>query len=302
MIRTHVCLSLALLLASSMATVAHSAEVTTFGTASAPQSAEVMRLGIIISGVAKTPAEALENLQNLQAKVTERVKALGADEKSIVFSAPSVRMDQSGRAQQMQMMIQQHLARGGRVPPGITAAEMTTLDVTLTADWPLSSGDAAQNLLKLQELQEKIKAADLAETAEQAKQLPEAQELAEEFESTTYYGGEEQAKPGTPQFVFISRPEEAARTAVMQSAFKNAETEANRIATATGRRLGKLQSLNAAGGNEQMSSMQAYQMMRYGMRGDGAIDFGLEDNEISSNNPTGIPLRAFLTATFALEE
>jgi uncharacterized protein YggE len=277
------------------------------GTATIKRTPELMRLNVQLSARGKSPAEALAALKDRRDAVKALLPTLGAAADSIRFGDPEVT-----RGDQQQKMNEMLIQRMGRTKRGASGGEGTTLPTTattsLTADWKLQATEIESLLAEAFALQEKIRTADVAGAKEAPKLSPEEEEL--QAEMAQMMGGNQGPDPGEPLFTFVLQvgPEERAK--LTAEAFQKAKTDADRLATAAGAKLGKLTSLH---GNSQGADMSdayssyggnpyAYQYVQQQAALLAAAG-GAEgtEGEAVGMSPTKVKLTVLVQAEFALE-
>ena len=93
-----------------------------------------------------------------------RLETLKADKKSIAFGSPSLSAAELSRQRQIEMRLSGSRSgnRGQKAAKGLPAPPTVTVTATLVAGWPLPADPPEQLLLITQDLQERIRAADLA--------------------------------------------------------------------------------------------------------------------------------------------
>ncbi|MDB5343499.1 MAG: hypothetical protein JWP89_1876 [Schlesneria sp.] len=217
------------------------------GMATIERPAEVMRMQVeILAKSAKDLPDALAKLRTRRTKVEKVLESLGADKKAIAFGELRIDESQDANLARMEMMMHQRLSQRGKKPTKEVVAKPVRVAMRLTAEWRLKEGDATSQLLESKKLQDAIKAADLAGVKETEEQTAEEAEIAEEMEEpVNNWGGQNQAKPGEPQFTFAAKIPAADREKAMADAFRKARTEAEQLAKAAEVGLGRLQSMQA---------------------------------------------------------
>lgn len=196
----------------------------------------------------------------------------------------------------MEMMLGQR-NRGKKKPAKLSAP--ASVVCWLSADWTLT-GSGAELLLAANEVEEKVKAADIGGAAEAEKLSPEEQELLEEMQETygRYSGGDE-LKPGQPVFAYVSRISEDERDAAMAEAFKKAKTQAAILAKAGALNLGAVKSISTYGTSWQQNYRHEYVRMQQLQAAFGGDDDASHDTEAMGASPTSV--RHVVTVTVAFE-
>ena len=133
------------------------------------------------------------------------------------------------------MVLAQMRNRGRKVPKGLQAPQSVTVTSMLTAQWPIETQSHEKVLLMAQDIEEKVKAADLAGSKETEKLSPEEEELEEEAgQAANQSGNDEGQQPRQPQFLFIAVLSEQDRRKAMADAAVKARQQAAELAAAAG--------------------------------------------------------------------
>lgn len=271
------------------------------GTALIKKSPHRLRLQIDLLAKAKNLPEALTRLKDRREAVTAQLKTLGATTGSIEFGESKIQDGQDNQQQMLSMMIRQRMAAGRAKGKAKPVGLPVTVTVPLKAEWELNFANTDELLTIAYELQEKIKAADLAGTKEAEQLTPEEQELSEEqaaAEQMQMYGQQEN-KPGTPVFLFVAAISDKERAAATAEAFTQAKEQAGRLAEAAKIGLGGLRTLNShsqmADDGNSSGNNYAYQIMRqqmaFGMEGE-------EQKEAVGTRAGTLSLQVVVTASF----
>jgi len=265
-----------------------------------------MHVELVAKG--KTLEEALTNLKDRREAARVQLEGLRADMGSVKVNAPRVSGQQSEQKRRMERMLMERMrSRGGKVPPGVKAPKSFTVSATLSAEWPLKVDDSERLLMAAEVLREKIEEADLAGTKEAEKLSPEEEELAEEMAAMSGSYGEEEIKPGEPQFVYVARITDAERDKAMADSFTKAKAQAEQLARAANVKLGALVGLSGGGGGQTEfgDSSFGYEQQRYLQRLMGSRAGAMSDdssNEAVSANPESLGFNFTVTAYFAIEQ
>jgi uncharacterized protein YggE len=268
---------------------------------------EILRMQITVTGQGKTLKEAVANLKARQQEARSKLEKLGASAAETKFTEPTVSTSRNDNQERMRRMFMDRMRSklGTRGAEKLKIAEPRVVSVNLTAEWPLKFSNAEELLLAAQELQEKIQAADLAGTEKNKEASPEQAELSEELNSFVEQqtSGDDEQKPGTPHFVYVSKisPEEHAR--LLAEAFQQSKKKAARLAAATGSQLGELRQVREVSGGldpEEMSG--AYRYRNYArltqqMGGDDTQD----RHEAIGAQPGKVEFRVMVTSSFRLK-
>jgi len=210
------------------------------------RTADRLRMQVDVLSRAGDIREALDGLKIRSADARTKLVELGASEESLQFGEPTVVTEDNGQRQQIEQMIAQSLRNSGRGKKPQAIARPVTVSARLTAEWLLDSADTAEQLVKSHELQQAIRDADVSGSKEATQLTPEEQEVLEESQETfrSYNSYGEESKPGEPVFYFVASISEEDYQKALTDGFQKAKTDATRLATATGSKLGKLESLS----------------------------------------------------------
>lgn len=268
---------------------------------------EIMRLQVEVFGKGKDLKAALQALATRRDETQKQLAELGALEGSVNFGPPKLSAADNQQQRQMEMMIRRQMLaqRGGRSAPKPAGPTLVSVSLPLTAEWTLEADSIEQLLLVSHELQEQIKAADLAGVGAAEELSPEEAELAEEMEAATMSYGEEQPKPGEPSFLFVSKISDADHQKALGEAFERARAEAGRLAKAASVELGSLRQLTSGG--EQGFNMEDYSSyaQRYAFFGTtgmpGSPSPGVGAREASGPQPGPVTYTVAVKASFNLK-
>lgn len=269
------------------------------GMATIERPSEVMRMQVeILAKSAKDLPDAMAKLKSRRAKVEKTLESLGADKKSISFGELRIDESQDENHRRMEMMVHQRLAQRGKKPAKEVVTKPVRVAMRLTVEWPLKDADAASQLMESKKLQDAIKAADLAGLKETEEQTAEESEVAEEMEEPmNNWGGQNQAKPGEPQFRFFAKIPAADREKAMAEAFRRARVEAEQLAKAADVGLGRLQSLQATSSPDP-EDFEGYRPYGFQYRGRPSETDG---DEATGPKPGILKLRVGISASFAIK-
>jgi hypothetical protein len=176
--------------------------------------------------------------------------------------------------------------------------------VSLRAELPLKAATTEELLLVFQDLQEKIKAANLNGMKDIEKLSPQEEELAEESKGGRYYDDDGEAKRGEASFLFVYRVSDEDRAKASAEAFQRAKKEAGRLAATAGAQLGSLRRLDdqtsgAAYDDDVRSSRNYYRLMQQGRLAQSA-DPEQAAREAIALQPGKVSLRVSISASFNL--
>ena len=271
------------------------------GSVTIEHAPDVLRMQVDISAEGKDIKEAISKLKEAENQARQKLTKLGAAESAITFGDPQAQ--NGSRRQQMERMIQMRTGRRPKAPKN--QAPSVTVSATLKAEWPLKGKTGDELLLESQDLQAKVKAADVSGGAKDANAAGEDQEAAEEAQMS--FGPDGQGNPHDPVFLFVSKISDDEREKARAEAFKKAKDDATRLAKAAGATLGALRFLSSNAGpnigdryNETYNELPPqYQRVFYGLmnRGQGQ---GEEPAEAVGVQPGKVAYRVMVSASFAL--
>lgn len=271
------------------------------GTVVARELPMTMRVSIQFKETGKDLAEALKTLKDRRAAASSQFVKLGASKESLREGPPALMGEDPQSARQMAMMMNH---RGSRKKKA--AAAKVTVMGSVNAEWSLPKGGIEELLLFVQPLKDKLNAADLAGQKEKKKLTAEEEEEQEEMELLQQQMGEssDAMKSGEPRYIFIARLSEAEQKKLRAAAFQKAREQAEQLAVASGRKLGKLRGLNAHG---DLSGQGYNSYLRFGDNNDGSsaddTDSADQDDEGIIQSPVCGRIRHAFTigATFDIE-
>lgn len=267
----------------------------------------LMRMHLQLLAKGKDLTEAIARLSTQRAEVEKQLETLGAVKTSIHFSEIELDQTQDRAERQIEMIMRRRMAqkRGGKGSAKNDAiVKPAKVRMTLTAEWPLTVGEAAETLIAVEKLQKTIQAADWGGTNDSEELTPEEEELAEEMEGADFVDQDESGhEPGQPTFVFVANIEEADREQALSEAFAEAKQQAEVLAKAAELKLGTLISLEADTG------MEADEDADYRLRYDSSM-FSVQRRQMSGHNrakevigtsPSLLKYRVIINATFAYQ-
>jgi uncharacterized protein YggE len=285
--------------------------ITGTGTAVENCRPTALRMHVELLAKGKTPEEAMAKLKDLSDAARLQVEALGAAKGSIELSSPRLSESQSQQKKQFEMMVRQRLsARGRKMPKGLQTPQSTTVSLTLTAEWPLESQSDEKLILATEGIKNKIMAAKLGGAEEAESLSPEEEEMAEETALMMANSGEEQIKPGEPQFLYVARFSDEQRNRAMTEAFNKAKNNAAELAQAAGVKLGPLVALSGGGGGNVDFNSASYGTYRYAQQeylqrllgGQGPFGLDATTNEAMSMDPSSLKLNCRVAALFSIQQ
>jgi hypothetical protein len=214
----------------------------------------VMRVFVELLGKGSTLEEALANLKERRATARAQLEKLQADKDSVSFGPIAIINTETPEQRRIEAAIAERLAERGRKSPKAPKAKPMTVSTVLRAQWPLKAGTPEELILTVHQLEEKIKAADMAGIAVAKKLSPEEEELAEEAAAAARNSfGQDRAPIGTPRFVFVAKISAQERDKAESEAFAKAVEDARKWAKLAGVKLGSLASMNV--GEDRRSSV-----------------------------------------------
>ena len=203
--------------------------VSASGTVILKRLPELLRMKVDVIAQGKTTKEALANLKDRREAVQGQLATLGAAKESVAFGAPQVNATVLQMRQQMAMMIQARMGGRGTRKTAKKAATPVVLSARLTAEWPLKAKDVEGLLIEISQLEESIKAADLAGKKDLEKLSGgDDEELSQELEGMAANDGADpsQAQPGAATFTLVSRISAQDHSQALAEAFQKAKTRA----------------------------------------------------------------------------
>ncbi len=281
--------------------------ISAVGSSTVQRNPTQLRLYVELSAKGKTLKEALEKMKERQEAARIQLETFKADKKSIAFSAPAVlSTGESGRKRQFEMMVLAQMRnRGRKVPKGLQAAQSVTVTSMLTAQWPIETQSHEKVLLMAQDIEEKVKAADLAGSKETEKLSPEEEELEEEAaQAANQSGNDEGQQPRQPQFLFIAVLSEQDRRKAMADAAVKARQQAAELAAAAGVELGPLVGLSGGcSGQVNVADDNGNGPFYSGRRMFAQLateDFAEKQDESAGTDPSTLKFTCSVTALFQL--
>jgi uncharacterized protein YggE len=233
------------------------------GTVVIERTPELMRMQVQLLASAPNMKDALAALKKRQDSATAQAVALGAVKDSVKVEPAALVEGTNDRNRQIQMMMRQRMQAGGaRRKPAAKTTEPVRLSTTFTAEWPLKAKSHDEMLAEVHDVQQKLRALDLAGAKEATALSAEEQELAEEAEAEVgMYGGDMNEDPNKPRFVFLATVADADYEKALAEAFKKATAQADRLARAAGRQLGELRSVSAYDQGQSYDDGEMYNRM-----------------------------------------
>jgi uncharacterized protein YggE len=268
---------------------------------------EVMRLRIDLLGKGKDLKEALAKLKERREAARKKLIELGAMEKTIEIAPAGTSVGKADERRQLQMLMRARMSGRKGDKDAEAKPQPVTVSATLTADWVIKTQDSDEMLIFANELQDKIKAADLAGLKEAGPKTPEEAEEAEEteMEEVDMYGGEQGPKPGEPSFIFVARVPADQIDKATAEAFEKAKAKAARLAKAAGAAAGNLRFLSS----NQRPDYERMSRQSYGYYGSYFQELiqqsyspeGNVTEEAIGAEPGPVKFRVNVTASFAIK-
>ena len=280
--------------------------ISTVGTASAKQKPTILRMYLELVAKGSNLDEALKKMQERRDGARSQLETLKADKDAISFSTPGLSTAQSSRQRQIEAMLMERMRSRARKSSKSQTPSSVTVNVTLTAQWSLKAETPEKILLMAQDLQEKIKAADLAGSKEAEKLSPEEQEIAEE--AANMAGSEDPTSQiGQPHFIYVAIVSKDDREKLLGEAFSNAKVQATDLAKAANVELGSLTGLSGQCGGQSNFGGEEYEqystpsnIRRLLMQQTGENNVSENKNEAISTNPAAAIFTAYVRANFQL--
>jgi hypothetical protein len=218
------------------------------GTAVLKKRPQILRLHMELGAKGGDLKDVLARLAARREAARKTLEELGATPSAVEFGDVKIVPGKSDQRRQMEAMIRQRMRVAGKAATQEAAKkELTTVSMSVTAEWPLKSDSAEQRLLFAHELQEKMTAADLGGQKEAEKLSAEEQEISEEDEAQMpRYGYEEGPKFGEPVFLYVAKLTDEEQAKALAEAFGKAKVGAGRLAAAAGTSLGPLRQITNA--------------------------------------------------------
>lgn len=236
------------------------------GSAEVKRPPQFLRVQVELLAKGKDLKEALVKMKERREVIKLVLGKLDALPDSVAFSDPALGSEKTDQQKQFAAMVAQRLRPGAKPAPKSKDATPTVVSVTLKFDISLKAGSIEDLLIASQELQAKIKNADLAGMKEFEKLSPQEEELAEEMRASGMMQGQEEVKRGEPMFYFVGKIADAESAKALAEAFGKAQQEATELAKAAGVDLGPLYHLETqqqAGGDEDYAYAARYNQYQY---------------------------------------
>lgn len=249
-------LSLALVVPISMGTRVMAADegtVSGAGTVTIKRQPEMMRMQVHLFAQGTSLKSALKLLKERIKTARSEVLALKADADSVKVASPMISTEKSDQQKQLEQMIASQLRQGrGKKKKRKPLKPPVKVSAQLTAEWTLKTKVPEELLLASHDLQTRINKVEFSAGDEVEKLTPEQQEIMEEFADNGFggYSSGEEADPGKPVFVFVSRISDADQDKAVAEAFQKAKHKATRLAQAAGLELGELKNLASQKSND----------------------------------------------------
>lgn len=184
------------------------------------------------------------------------------------------------------------------------AQQPVRVSASARAEWPLAAKTNDEFLALAQDLQTKVKAADLMPKDANSNLSPEEQEELEEQALMGEAAGQMQQQG--PLFLYVSNVSPDDRAKLTADAFARAREEALRLARAAGADLGPVRQLTSTAGTEDTNPQMypghfdpfAYARAAYGVQPPQAADS--DAAEATATQPGLVTYRVTVSASFSL--
>lgn len=210
------------------------------GTATVHLAAERLRLEVVLPAHGANAVEALRHLKEIQAKAKSKLEKLGAADGTTSFSEPRLSEPTGGSSSGDSPPLQ----TGRRIRVPVIPSAAVSLTSVLRAEWKLKAKSTEDLVVEAQELEEKIRAADLGGTRQQGGNNGVDDEAAEEAQALVRQGSE---GDGTPRFIFAAQISESDRRKAFVEALAKARADAANLAAAAGLELGQMRMVSRSG-------------------------------------------------------
>ncbi len=265
------------------------------------RSPELLQLHVNVLAKGQDLPDALKKLKTRRAEVEKQLETLGAVKESVKFGSVELNLAEDARQLQMERAMRQRMAqqRGQKPKPGTDASvKPERVMVSLTAEWPLPTGEASETLLAAEKLQKAIRAAELGALKDVEEPTPEEAELAEEMDGLAPgYDEGNGPSPGQPRFLFVARVSDADRDKALADAFLAAKQEAVALAKAAELELGPLRSLRKDNGSDAIDEYNY--RSRYQSAMQELMSSRARSGEVFGMTPGPVKLRVVVHATFS---
>ena len=208
---------------------------------------EIMRLKMQISASGPDLKHALAKLKHKRESAVRKLRELGVTEQAIKIEGPKLGVDPLEAATRRVGPIS-GLKEESDTPSREKAPPKTHVALLLQADWVLKISDDESLLSIAQEIQDKVRQADLAGLGEEEPTEEEKERIAENKDRLVHYSSSsDQIPTGEPLFGFICRITEADRAALIKTAFAKAKADVEKLALAASVQLGSPARLSVHG-------------------------------------------------------
>jgi uncharacterized protein YggE len=272
--------------------------ITGIGMSTIRRAPDRMRLMIQLPVEGKTLKEALAKMAQRKEAAKKKLVALGVAEQDVLFE--DLRPETTNPQQLMEQAMKARMGMAKKPAPPAGPANVR-LVVTLKAHWALAGKSPEELLAASQELQQKVKDADLSElkqaSAEDRERLEEQQGGSE---INFNFGMPASPPPGEPAFSFVCKIPDEEMTKATEEAFKTAKSKAQQLARGAGVELGNLKQLTSYVVPDVDPSQPSYlQMMQ--AAGAAVQPSGDDPNEAAGIQPTQIKVRLTVMASFGIK-
>jgi len=209
------------------------------GVAKSEGMADRLRVTVTIQAKGADMEKAIGVLKKRQKNAKVKMEKMGVIEDSIEFGSISTGGGGSRQAQIRQAMMNQ--ARGDkRLERMMKVKPPSSVQVSLSADWKLDADlDEVEMLVSVDELKNKIIAADIESASEEDELTPAQEELAEEMAEMASRYGEGEESSG-PEFSFVRKVSADDVKKLVAEAVADGKKKAQELADSTGVKLGAI--------------------------------------------------------------
>ena len=254
--------------------------IETSGVASVEKAAQRMRAIIPLKARGKTVKEASTSMDDVVSAAKVTLISLGADKDS--FGSGKLMIDLGTSSQHRRMRLQMMGGRGGggfgpfgRIDASgleeeAGGAQLVMVKMNLVAEWQLTE-TGVDLLQRAFDLQNSINEASFGDEGEDEELSGEEAELIEEAEM---FGGESSSGGNTPLITYVATITQDEYDSLQKQAYNDALKEAERMASISGNRLGKLATIRASVAGGRGDEYARYAMQEeYGSNATSMMEF-----------------------------
>jgi uncharacterized protein YggE len=208
------------------------------GWAAIEKMPEILRLKIEIPATGPDMKQALAKLKSKREAAAKKLKEMGVAETAISFESAKIAADPA-EAMRKRMAMMGNREGADKAAEEDAKPPKVNVSAVLQAEWPIKVQDAEELLIFAGDLQDKIKAADLAGLK---KEKPSEEEEEKAAEVRERFGGYENDRvpPGEPVILYVCKVSEQENAKLLADAVAKAKTRAVQMATAVGMQLDSL--------------------------------------------------------------